>query len=64
MHLTDLMDQAGVKENALGDRGLAGVDVRGDADVARPLQRDTRGSANSDSSKLVSVSNSRSAPIT
>ena len=39
MHLADLVDHAGVEEDALGERRLAGVDVRGDADVARPLQR-------------------------
>ena len=39
MHLADLVDHAGVKKNALGQRRLAGVDVRGDADVARPLER-------------------------
>ena len=33
------MDEAGVKENALGGGGFAGVDVRGDADVARALHR-------------------------
>ena len=40
MHLTDLVDHAGVKKDALGDRRLAGVDVRGDPDVARPLERE------------------------
>ncbi len=40
MHLADLVDHAGVKENALGERGLAGVDVRGNTDVARPLERE------------------------
>ena len=39
MHLADLVDQPGVKQDALGRGGLAGVDVRGDPDVARPLQR-------------------------
>ena len=39
IHVADLVDQAGVKENALGRRRLAGVDVRGDADVARALER-------------------------
>ena len=41
MDFADLVDHAGVEKNALGERGLAGVDVRGDADVARPLERDT-----------------------
>jgi hypothetical protein len=40
MHFTDLVDHAGVKENALGQRGLAGVDVRGNADVPRLLERE------------------------
>ena len=40
MDVTHLMDQAGIEENALGERGLAGVDVRGDADVARALERE------------------------
>jgi len=35
MHLADLVDLLGVKEDALGDRGLAGVDMGNDADVAR-----------------------------
>ena len=30
---------AGVEENPFGDRGLAGVDVRDDADIAAPRQR-------------------------
>ena len=33
------VDHAGVKQDALGQRRLAGVDVRGDADVAGALQR-------------------------
>ena len=39
MHLADLVDRAGVEKDALGQRGLARVDVRGDADVARALHR-------------------------
>ena len=34
VHLTDLVADTGVVEDALGRRGLAGVDVRHDADVA------------------------------
>jgi hypothetical protein len=34
MDLADLMRLAGVVEDALGRRGLAGIDVRHDADVA------------------------------
>jgi hypothetical protein len=34
MHLTDLVDLAGELEDALGGRGLAGIDVREDADVS------------------------------
>ena len=39
VHVAHLVDEPGVKEDALGGRRLAGVDVRGDADVARALQR-------------------------
>ncbi len=35
VHLTDLVGLAGVVQDALGGRRLAGVDVRHDADVAR-----------------------------
>ena len=38
--LAHLVDGAGVEEDALGRGRLAGVDVRGDADVARPLERE------------------------
>ena len=34
MHLTDLVADTGVVEDALGRRRLAGIDVRHDADVA------------------------------
>jgi hypothetical protein len=37
VHLADLVDLAGVVEDALGGGGLTGVNVRGDADVAKPL---------------------------
>ena len=40
VHFADLVDHAGVKKNALGQRRLAGIDVRGDADVPRPLERE------------------------
>ena len=40
VHLAHLVDHAGVKQNALGDRRFAGIDVRGDSDVARPLERE------------------------
>ena len=50
VHLTDLVDHAGVKKDALGQRRLAGVNVRGDSDVPRLLERDTCGWANWDSS--------------
>ena len=40
MHFADLVDHAGVKKNALGQRRLAGVDVRGNPDVPRPLERE------------------------
>jgi hypothetical protein len=35
-HLVYGIDAAGVEEDALGDGGLAGVNVRGDANVAHP----------------------------
>src|SRR5476649_2735851 len=37
--LAHLVDGAGVEKDALGRRGLARVDMRGDADVPRPLER-------------------------
>src|SRR5260370_37036497 len=40
MNLTDFVDHAGVKQNALGQRRLAGINVRGDADVPRSLERE------------------------
>jgi hypothetical protein len=40
MDLAHLVDGAGVKKNTLGRRRLAGVNVRGNADVARPLERE------------------------
>ena len=39
VHFSDLVDFAGVKQNAFGRRRLAGVDVRADPDVAGALQR-------------------------
>ena len=38
-HLVDLVDAAGVEQDALRQRGLAAVDVRGDANVAQLVQR-------------------------
>ena len=38
----DLMALAGVVENPLGRRGLAGIDMRGDADVADLIERGVR----------------------
>jgi hypothetical protein len=40
MNLAHLVDAAGVEEDPLGGRGLAGIDVRHDADVPDPLKRD------------------------
>ncbi len=40
MDLAHLVDHSGVKQNAFGDRRFTGVDVRGDADVPRPLERE------------------------
>jgi hypothetical protein len=37
MHLTDLVVDAGVEQDALGRRRLAGVDVRADTDIAVAL---------------------------
>ena len=37
--LADLVDLLGVEEDALGDRGLTGVNVRNDADVSRSKER-------------------------
>src|SRR4030095_3546548 len=38
MHLTDLVDHAGIEKDALGARCFPGVEVRCSADVARPLE--------------------------
>src|SRR5690606_6081372 len=40
MNFAHLVNDARVKENALGSGGLARVNVRGDANVARPLHRE------------------------
>ena len=37
--VADFVDQASVKKNPLGGRGLAGVNVRGDTDVAGAFER-------------------------
>ena len=37
VHLTDLVVDAGVEQDPFGGRGLAGIDVRGDTDVAVAL---------------------------
>jgi hypothetical protein len=39
VHLAKLVSLAGVEENTLGGRGLAGVDVRHNPDVAQHIQR-------------------------
>jgi len=39
VHLADLVRDAGVEQDALGGRGLAGVNVRRDADVPVALDR-------------------------
>ena len=39
-YLVHLTDATRVEEDPLGERGLPRVDVRRDADVADPLQRD------------------------
>jgi hypothetical protein len=38
VHLADLVVDARVEKDALGSRRLTGIDVRHDADVARPFQ--------------------------
>ena len=43
MHFADLMRLAGIIEDALGRRRLAGIDVGHDADVAVVLDRRMRG---------------------
>ena len=40
MDLTHLVDGAGIKKDALGGRRLAGVNVRGNANVPGPFQRE------------------------
>ena len=37
VHLADLVVDAGIEEHALGGGGLAGIDVRHDADIAHPF---------------------------
>jgi hypothetical protein len=39
IHVADFVDEAGVKEDALRGGGLAGVNVRGNANVARAFHR-------------------------
>src|SRR5207248_236099 len=39
MDFPDLIVDAGIIEDALGGRGLAGIDVGHDADIARPFER-------------------------
>jgi hypothetical protein len=46
MHLADLVDHAGVEKDALGQRRLAGVNVRSNTDVPRSSRAGTCGSAN------------------
>ena len=45
VHLADLMGDAGVVQNALGGGGLAGIDVRHDADISGHLKRNFSGSS-------------------
>ncbi len=39
IHVADLVDEAGVEKDAFGGRGFAGVNMRGNANVARPFHR-------------------------
>ncbi len=43
MHLTDLIGAAGIIENALGRRGLAGIDMGHNADIAIAVERSGTG---------------------
>ena len=43
MHFADLVALAGVIQNALGRRRLAGVDMRGNADIAIAIERGCAG---------------------
>ena len=43
VHFAHLVHHSGVKENTLRGGGLAGVDVRGDTDVTRVLERERAG---------------------
>jgi hypothetical protein len=43
MHLTDLVRNSGVEQDPFGRGRLAGIDVRHDADVPRPFERDLPG---------------------
>ncbi len=40
MDLPDLVNHARIKEDPLGEGGLAGIDVRRNSNVARPLERE------------------------
>jgi hypothetical protein len=42
VHLTHPVDHAGVKQHALGDGRLAGIDVRSDPNVPRSFERELR----------------------
>jgi hypothetical protein len=43
MHLTDLVGDAGLEQDALGRRRLAGIDVGHDADIATAIERNLTG---------------------
>jgi hypothetical protein len=38
VHFTDAVRDAGIKQNALGRRGLPGVDVRHDSDIPATVE--------------------------
>ena len=46
MHFTDLMGDTGIEKHALGRRGLPGVDMRDDADIAILIDRSRTGHKN------------------
>ena len=52
MHFADLVGLAGVIEDALGRRRLAGVDVRHDADIAITVERSGAGHVSSTSKRF------------
>ena len=46
VNFANLVDHARVEQDAFGERGLPRINMRGNADIARPLQRERRGREN------------------